>query len=393
MRFLFVVCAFFVSVACKQQKIVSNYNTPIAEIETYYTIAALNDSSTSISYSISSSDLYSKSSKNSKSYIYFEVEHYDEQKNILMHTFTSRTQVLQVSQTSDFVTNSITIPFALHENSSLRIRVLNTNSTLLNSYTQHVSNSTKKYSILNYYNLALWNQPYVYTDTCVIVNLTKNKEYMYYTYSPTVSYTNTEVQKYKSLIYNDSIIIAFSKIGNYTLFLDSLFTDTLISIPVVSNKFPKNNTPCTMLEALFLINPMLNIDSLTNTDVGCKIELDKLWLAMSKNDEMKAKIAIKTLYSRIEQANKMYTITQQGMHSNRGVCLILLGEPIKIQYNTNAETWYYSHDTTIQEKKFTFEKKNRGLQSEYVLQNSGEKTMFFDIAKLNWQQGNTFTLR
>ncbi|HON53077.1 MAG TPA: hypothetical protein PLS12_07710, partial [Bacteroidales bacterium] len=70
-----------------------------------------------------------------------------------------------------------------------------------------------------------------------------------------------------------------------------------------------------------------------------------------------------------------------------------LGEPQKISYNVNSEIWYYSIDTTIQEKKFIFDKKNIGIQSEYYLKNKNEKKIFIDFAQLNWQRGNVFTLQ
>lgn len=393
MRIFCIVSIITLILGCSQQKVVSSYNTPTAEVETYYTIQEESDSTTRVTYSISSHDLYSKSSKNSKSFIYFEIELYDESKNQLIHSYTSRTQVLYVSQNNTFIHGSLSLPYTFDKQSSLRIRMLNTNNSLLHSYTYYATAQNKPYTMLEYQTLNMWNQPYVYTDTLVFVNTTHNKNFIYYSYSSDESYKAVEIQKYKSPIINDTCILVFEKEGNYTLYSDSTYSNFIYTIPAVGRNFPKKNDACAMLISLNIINPSLPIDSLIQTQVGCKIELDKQWLYMSQNNEMNAKRAIQTFYSRIEKANKMYTITQQGMYSNRGLCLILLGEPTHIQYNTQSEIWYYGTDTTIQEKKFTFVTKTKGLQTDFALQDKSEKQVFFDIAQLNWKSGKAFTLR
>ncbi|HOS84861.1 MAG TPA: GWxTD domain-containing protein [Bacteroidales bacterium] len=393
MRWLFVFYIFLLLGSCKQQKIVSNYNTPIAEIETYYSIENNTDSSTVISYSISSKDLFVKSSKNSKSYIYFEIEQYDETLNQLIHSYTTRTKIFHVSENSSYIQNSFTIPFGVKQHTSLRIRLLNTQNTLLHSYTYYPSPIKNSLQILQYPNIEIWNQPYVYTDTFAIITKFKHNQFLYYIYKNNKEFEAIVSQKYKAKIDNDTSFVKFSQVGTYTFYTDSLYTDTVFRIPAVSKNFPKNNNPCEMITALQIIFPLLNIDSLSNTKVGCKVELDKIWLQLAKNNEIKAKEAIKMYYTRIEKANKMYSISQAGMYSNRGMCLILLGEPLHIQYNNESEIWYYTADTTIQDKIFTFTKQYSGIQADYILPKISEKTMFFDIAKLNWQNCKAFTLR
>jgi len=393
MRHYYFLFIFICIVACKQQKVISDYNKPISDIEAYFLITPSSDSITNIIYTISASDLYTQSSKNSKSYIYFEVENYDENKNQLIQSYTSPTKIIYVNNSSDFIQGSFALPFYIPQNSSIRIRMLNTYNTLLHSYTYYIPQEKESFEILQNNTRNRWFKPYVYVDTCVFINIVKNKEYLFYTFEPPYMNALNKPIPYRLPIIHDSVVVPFTKIGNYTFYSDSLLQDTVFSIPAVSKKFPKNNSACIMLTALQLINPLLSLDSLLNTRVGCKIELDKQWLSIADNNEMKAKEAINSFYSRIEKANKLYTITKQGMYSDRGICLILLGEPQKISYSVNSEIWYYSNDTTIQEKKFIFDKKNIGIQSEYYLKNKNEKKIFIDFAQLNWQRGNVFTLQ
>jgi GWxTD domain-containing protein len=181
-------------------------------------------------------------------------------------------------------------------------------------------------------------------------------------------------------------------LGNYQFYNEST-TTPILSIPCVSREFPKNNTAQQMLESLAIIDTLLNIDSLKHTTNGYKIELDKIWLSYSNKNEITAKNIIKAYYSRINEANKRYTIEKEGCYTNRGICYILLGDPSTVNYRNKSEIWYYDSDTNNIEKKFIFILSEKPENYDYLLQTNESTQLYFVQAMINWKNGKIFTLK
>ena len=183
-----------------------------------------------------------------------------------------------------------------------------------------------------------------------------------------------------------------SEIGIYNFYSDSTYSKKIFVLPIVSNTFPLNNSPCEMLESMRVFYTKTSIDSLKNTSIGCKIELDKLWLQLCNFDEIRAKESIREYYTRVTLANKKYTSINYGMYTDRGICLILFGEPLTIKQSSDEEIWYYTKDADSDDKIFIFEK-GKNMFTDYTLQSKKSKEIFFEQAKSNWYQGKPFNLK
>ena len=153
------------------------------------------------------------------------------------------------------------------------------------------------------------------------------------------------------------------------------------------------NLPTQMLQNLKILNPLLRVDSLLQTSIGHKLELDKFWLQASSNNELQAKNAIAAFYSRIEHANLLFTSPySRGFETDKGVSYILFGPPLFIHATSNCETWYYDSDTINSSKILQFRPTNHTYSSWQV----SESNFFIDnknLASLYWQKGMIFNLQ
>lgn len=406
------ILSFFSILSCKQQKnVLSNYNKPCYKVEVNYKIIPEVDSTITITYSINSKDLFQENNSNYKTQYYFEIEQYDEEHNKLIHTYNSKIFTTTIESNTIFLVGKLIHPYKLLTNHSLKILLISKNNSILNSYIYYPNSTQNNKENLIYFNSNnenfIWSQPYMYVNETFAI---KNKTFD----SLETIYVSIDSNQYQSIknIYSNVITNNFISdtnyslqikkkaaiefhptcIGNYIFYKDSIYSNPILSIACVSKEFPKNNTAPQMLEALSIIDALLNIDSLKHTSNGCKIELDKIWLGYCTKNEIKAKNNIKIYYNRINEANKRYTIYCEGWYTNRGICYILLGEPYNIEYSNNKEIWYYDSDTNNIDKRFTFILSNNSKIGDYILQKNESTQLYLEQAAMNWNNGIIFTL-
>ena len=82
----------------------------------------------------------------------------------------------------------------------------------------------------------------------------------------------------------------------------------------------------------------------------------------------RARGLIRTYYSRVEFANKLFTCHLEGWKTDRGLISIIFGPPNYISNNKNMEVWNYGDENNINALKFIFEKKMNPFSSnDFVL--------------------------
>lgn len=383
-----IFCLFISFFGFSQTNISANNPLLTNKIEVYYKFYYQTDSTVIIKYSVSSAEILEYSGKNNTAYIYFEIEEFDEELNYVNHNYHSKILAIKILPMQSYVIGQVKFPYQFSADKSLKINLISNSNQLLNSQTHYYENQQNLNSvfIVNNNKATEWIQPYALQDTLIIHSQTCNPT-IYYEITNNLYSIRDSVQ-----CNNRDYKVICSHIGVYNFYSDSTYTNKIFVLPIVSNTFPFQNSPCEMLESTRIFYSKTSIDSLKNTSIGCKIELDKLWLQLCNFDEIKAKESIREYYTRVTLANKKYTSINYGMYTDRGICLILFGNPITIKQSKDEEIWYYTKDADSDDKIFIFEK-GKNIFSDYTLQSKKSKEIFFEQAKSNWCQGKPFNLK
>jgi len=121
--------------------------------------------------------------------------------------------------------------------------------------------------------------------------------------------------------------------------------------------------------------------------LNVKKEIDQFWLKIGK-DESKAKALIREFYKRVEMANQFFSTYREGWKTDRGIILIVYGQPTTINKDLNSESWIYGEENNILSVKFTF-RKIRSEESDNIfvlIRNEDYKSNWYRAVD-DWRQG------
>ncbi len=121
-----------------------------------------------------------------------------------------------------------------------------------------------------------------------------------------------------------------------------------------------------------------------------KAAIDKFWLAIGGSNE-RARELLRRYYSRVKEANKLFTSYKEGWKSDRGIIFIVFGEPVNRYRTSKDEAWVYGNEANPASLRFVFKKnKNQFSDNDYVL----ERSLFYKEAYYQavdyWRQGNVY---
>lgn len=101
-----------------------------------------------------------------------------------------------------------------------------------------------------------------------------------------------------------------------------------------------------------------------------KLCIDNFWLAIGGSNE-RAKELLRKYYSRVKEANRLYTSYTQGWKTDRGMISVNFGDPLNIYKSKNEEIWIYGPETDANSLKFIFKKAdNPFTDNDFILQRS-----------------------
>ncbi|MDA3883481.1 MAG: GWxTD domain-containing protein [Bacteroidales bacterium] len=279
-----------------------------------------------------------------------------------------------------FIYNSFTIPDYLKQNDSLTITLRtqsNTYATKIPTNNTGIDNDV--FLVINN-NTFIWNEPFLYQNMTYYF---PQQKYIY------IINKDSLAQKPTISIHNNSVIP--TKTGLFSFYSDSLFSKKPHSYQVVSQTFPRENTACEMLRNCTYVFKSLNYDSLSTTPIGCKLELDKIWLSTQQDAEILKK-TISEYYKRIEYANTVYTNSYaMGQDTDFGKVYILCGAPLFVKNNSTEIIWHYSNDTTQSMESITFQKTSNEYESTYQIIKTQSFTKIEETAIQNWKKGRIFS--
>jgi len=96
--------------------------------------------------------------------------------------------------------------------------------------------------------------------------------------------------------------------------------------------------------------------------------VERFWLDAAGERE-RARQAIRTYYSRVENANRHFTSDVEGWRTDRGLVHIIFGTPTTIYKSDLSETWIYGEENNLMSLTFTFVKRQRTVTDNDLVLN------------------------
>jgi GWxTD domain-containing protein len=155
----------------------------------------------------------------------------------------------------------------------------------------------------------------------------------------------------------------FTKEGLYNVFADTTQKEGL-GILVVNERFPKITRPQTLLEPLLYMSTNNEINEIKKAE-DYKKALDKYWLTLMNGNAPLAQQSIRSFYSRVEEANQLFTTYKEGWKTDKGMIYIVLGPPDKVQRSKDREVWTYDQRGNAQNVNFTFNRRNNQFVDDH----------------------------
>ncbi len=125
-----------------------------------------------------------------------------------------------------------------------------------------------------------------------------------------------------------------------------------LSLFVSSDEYPEVKSIDNMIDPFRYLVGKRNYQKVIVAE-NKRSELENFWIEWSGSKD-RARKAIEAYYSRIEQANRLFSSYIEGWKSDRGIVYAVYGKPNKVYYKNNAETWIYGEEQNPLSITFTF---------------------------------------
>lgn len=126
---------------------------------------------------------------------------------------------------------------------------------------------------------------------------------------------------------------------------------------IVSPNFPEIRTQREMIPPLSYLmdrREFQRISSIEEPD-SLRKAFEQFWLRNTRNRST-ARDVIQLYYSRVEEANRIFTGFREGWMTDMGMVYILLGPPAHIENTIDSMTWFYGFDRMDPRTTFRFER-------------------------------------
>lgn len=173
--------------------------------------------------------------------------------------------------------------------------------------------------------------------------------------------------------------------GLYLLRTESGATQGMV---VQGGAYPLVTRVQDMITPLIYLTTSAEREALYNTP-DQKAAVDGFWLKVAKDKKL-ARELIRTYYTRVETANKLYTSFKPGWATDRGMIYIIYGKPHNVSVSPDAETWIYRESEATPYVKFVFTKKENNFTEnhfELVRSREYEENWYSTVAR--WRAGIT----
>ncbi len=197
-----------------------------------------------------------------------------------------------------------------------------------------------------------------------------------------LSYVGDEVQVI-DLSKNETFTL--DKPGIYHVQFDTLIKEGL-TLFRFEEDFPKLTSADGLIESIRFLTTRQEFDKIVASS-DKKEAVDNYWLSMAGNRE-RARVLIRSYYSRVQTANMLFTSYLEGWKSDRGLIYIIFGPPNTVYRTDKNENWNYSQSYNFGPLNFTFEKVyNPFTNNDYQLRRSNYYEMPWYRAVDSWRDG------
>lgn len=148
--------------------------------------------------------------------------------------------------------------------------------------------------------------------------------------------------------------------------------------------FPEIGSTDQMREALRYIATDTEYRELFNQP--SRAAVDRFWVNLSGHSE-RALNQIRKYYGRVEEANRLYSISGEGWKSDRGMIYIVYGPPNIVYRNSTSEQWTYGEPGNPLSLRFLFNLEYpAGSPADYFLIRSDTYRNPWHLAVSNWRR-------
>ena len=150
--------------------------------------------------------------------------------------------------------------------------------------------------------------------------------------------------------------------------------------------FPDINSPALAIAPLRYLSTENEFNTLLSYN-DYKPAVDSFWLERASHQPQRAKNMIKRYYSRVQEANVMFSSYQEGWKTDRGLLYIIYGPPSEVYRNDDEEEWIYGERGNPLSMKFYFYKvENPFTSNDFQLNRSANYKTSWYIAVENWRR-------
>ncbi len=145
----------------------------------------------------------------------------------------------------------------------------------------------------------------------------------------------------------------------------------------------------TMIQALRYITSKKEFENIIYSKTP-RENFENFWLSIAGNKE-RAKQLIRSYYSRVEYANKLFGSYKEGWKTDRGMIYIIYGQPNVVYKSDEGESWIYGEEDNLLSINFVFYKVNNPLtENDIRLRRSPTyKTSWYRMVDI-WRQGRVY---
>jgi GWxTD domain-containing protein len=156
-----------------------------------------------------------------------------------------------------------------------------------------------------------------------------------------------------------------------------------------NENFPIINSASQLLEPLRYLTTQREYDAL-NKNPNPKIAVDNFWLQLG-GDDIRSRELLRKYYSRVIDANKLFTSFKEGWKTDRGMIYIIYGVPNIVYKTSNSESWVYGEDNNVRSLNFNFVKVNNPFtDNDYSLNRTPVYQTTWNTAIDIWRNGRAY---
>ena len=181
---------------------------------------------------------------------------------------------------------------------------------------------------------------------------------------------------------------ALSKEGFYMFLVDSSINEGL-TLFRFSKGFPAVTSSVGMIESVRYLTSKREFEEI-KTSADPKASIDKFWINAGNNQD-RTRLLIKKYYSRVQEANRLFTSYTEGWRTDRGMIYVVMGIPHVVYRSSVTESWVYGQAGSPISISFSFTKVlNPFTNNDFTLSRAPVYEAHWHQAVDVWRQGRVY---